>query len=191
MPAPPEQFSSVMERSRPVPASDNVDSKVGSGNPIVISMKTSYSPEAEVEADTQAEPENGAMMQMAGLIDERASILSSSKALPPAPPELSAVNDRVAFLNARLGSLANRRVNINRSIKQMTELMPTDNLMASAEVLRKREVEKQKVEVLKQELSEVQQEEYELGIKLHRAYKRLDKDGEWEPTTLWVRRVTK
>lgn len=72
----------------------------------------------------------------------------------------------------------------------MTELMPTDNLMASSQVLRKREAEKQKVEALKEELAEVQREEYDLGLKLHRAYKRLDKDAEFEPTTLWVRRVT-
>jgi hypothetical protein len=116
--------------------------------------------------------------------------MSTSKALPPAPPELSSANDRVAHLNARLESLAHRRLNINRSIKQMTELMPTDNLMASEAVVRKREVEKLKVEGLRQELAEVQREEYELGLKLHRAYKRMDKDAEYEPTTLWVRRVT-
>ncbi|EEY20121.1 conserved hypothetical protein [Verticillium alfalfae VaMs.102] len=73
------------------------------------------------------------------------SILSLSKALPPAPPELSSVNDRVGHLNARLSSLGNRRININMAIKQMTELMPTDNLLASEAVLRKREAEKRKV----------------------------------------------
>jgi hypothetical protein len=72
----------------------------------------------------------------------------------------------------------------------MTELMPNDNLMASAQVLRKREVERMKVEGLREELAEVQQEEYELGLKLHRAYKRLDREAEFEPTGLWVRRVT-
>ncbi|CRK46575.1 hypothetical protein BN1723_007133 [Verticillium longisporum] len=99
-------------------------------------------------------------------------------------------NDRVGHLNARLSSLGNRRININMAIKQMTELMPTDNLLASEAVLRKREAEKRKVEALKVELADVQREEYELGLKLHRAYKRLDKDAKYEPTTLWVRRVT-
>jgi hypothetical protein len=99
-------------------------------------------------------------------------------------------NDRVAYLNAKLQGLANRRFNINKSIKQMTELMPTDNLMASDAVIEKREMEKFKVEGLKQELADVQREEYELGLKLHRAYKRLDRDAQYEPTTLWVRRVT-
>ena len=57
-------------------------------------------------------------------------------------------------------------------------------------MLRKRESEKLKVENLRTELAEVQRLEYELGLKLHRAYKRLDRDAEYEPTTLWVRRVT-
>ncbi|AEO55086.1 hypothetical protein MYCTH_2115844 [Thermothelomyces thermophilus ATCC 42464] len=115
-----------------------------------------------------------------------------NKTLPPAPPEQSAdqAQDRVGLLNAQLRSLANRRININRSIEQMTQLMPTDKLMNSAEVVRKREIEKQKVEALRQELADVQREEHELGLKLHRAYKRLDREAEWEPTTLWVRRVT-
>jgi hypothetical protein len=124
------------------------------------------------------------------------SILSTAtntnKDLPPAPPETSATSarDRVALLNAQLSGLGNRRINLNRSIKQMTELMPTDTIMATAEVLHKREVEKRKVEVLKEELADVQRQEYELGLKLHRAYKRLERDADWEGTALWVRRVT-
>ncbi|KAL2019295.1 hypothetical protein VTK56DRAFT_9762 [Thermocarpiscus australiensis] len=115
-----------------------------------------------------------------------------NKTLPPAPPEASAgeAQDRVALLNARLRALANRRLNLNRCIKQMTELMPTDKLLNSEEVVRRRDAEKRKVEALRQELSDVQREEHELGLKLHRAYKRLDREAEWEPTTLWVRRVT-
>lgn len=121
-----------------------------------------------------------------------ASILSVDKALPAAPPELSAetTKDRVAMLNAQLQSLGNRRININKSIKQMTELMPQDNLLATPEVMRKREMEKRKVDDLQQELADVQREEHELGMKLHRAYKRLDRQADYEPTTLWVRRAT-
>ena len=121
---------------------------------------------------------------------DRASIAGSiHKNLPPAPPETSA-KDRVAMLNAQLSGLAQRRINIGRSIKQMTELMPTDNLLATPDVLSKREMEKRKVEGLRTDLAEIQREEYEIGLKLHRAYKRLDKNAEYEPTTLWVRRVT-
>ncbi|KAI3329361.1 hypothetical protein HD806DRAFT_282889 [Xylariaceae sp. AK1471] len=117
------------------------------------------------------------------------SVSSVEKSLPPAPPEASA-KDRVAGLNAQLEALANRRININTAIRQMTEMMPTDNILASKAVVRKREEEKRKVETLRTELADVERQSYELGLKLHRAYKRLDRDAEYEPTTLWVRRVT-
>lgn len=120
------------------------------------------------------------------------SAVSTNKSLPTAPPEAQAesTKDRVAMLNAQISSLGNRRININRSIKQMTELMPTDNLMNTPDVIYKREMEKRKVEELKKELADVQREEHELGMKLHRAYKRLDQRAEYEPTSLWVRRAT-
>ncbi|KKF96881.1 hypothetical protein CFO_g766 [Ceratocystis platani] len=111
------------------------------------------------------------------------------KALPPAPPEASA-SDRVAHLSALLEALANRRININRSISKMTEMMPRDNLLARPEVLKKREMEKLKVQALEDELAEVRREEYELGIKLHRARKRQDRDANFEGnSSLWVRRA--
>ncbi|KAK4159192.1 hypothetical protein QBC43DRAFT_132042 [Cladorrhinum sp. PSN259] len=115
-----------------------------------------------------------------------------NKTLPPAPPEVTAgeAQDRVAMLRAQSSALANRRLNIERLITQMTEMMPTDKLMNSDEVIRKREQEKKKVGALEMELSEVKREEHEVGLKLHRAYKRLDRDTEWETTGLWVRRVT-
>ncbi|KAI0533576.1 hypothetical protein GGR58DRAFT_516823 [Xylaria digitata] len=118
-----------------------------------------------------------------------ASVLSLEKSLPPAPPEASA-KDRVTELNAQLEALGNRRININTAIRKLTEMMPTDNILASDAVVRKREGEKRKVETLRTELADVDRQSYELGLKLHRAYKRLDRNAEYEPTTLWVRRVT-
>lgn len=127
--------------------------------------------------------------------DRPSSIASSiNKSLPPAPPETSAgeTRDRVAMLNARLQGLGNRRINITRSIKQMTELMPAGDGMfeRNADVARRREEERRKVEVLRDELAEVQREEYELGLRLHRAYKRMEREDNFEGTALWVRRVT-
>lgn len=161
----PKQASSVMDRRRPVPGGDNF--RRASNVPIIISMKS-------------ASPST----------DRPASIVSTDKALPPAPPELESAHDRVANLTARLDSLAHRRNNINKSIKQMTELMPTDRLMSSTEVMRKREIEKKKVEVLKEELAEIQREEHDLGLKLYRANKRAEREAAFEPSSLWVRRVT-
>lgn len=125
-----------------------------------------------------------------------ASILSVDKALPLAPPQeistaTTPVGTRIEQLNALLSGLGNRRININRAIEQMTKLMPQDNLMATEAVVRKREAEKRKIEELERELADIQREEHELGMKLHRAYKKLDSQTEYEPTTLWVRRAAR
>lgn len=77
-----------------------------------------------------------------------------------------------------------------KSIRQMTELMPTDSVIINEEVRRKREEEKRKVEGLREEEADVRRQEHELGLRLHRAWKRKDKDAVYEPTGLWVRRIT-
>ncbi|KAH7035250.1 uncharacterized protein B0I36DRAFT_347053 [Microdochium trichocladiopsis] len=184
---------SVLDRKRPIvagyegqgPRSPPVDTVVR------IDMSSPYQREpasAGVKSATN-KPLKKAGLFSSGANDSVTSLSSEFKSLPPAPPE-DAAKDRVAQLNAKLSALGNRRINLNTAIKQMTELMPTDNVLASEAVVRKREAEKRKVEALKLELAEVDRESYEIGLKLHRAYKRLDRDAEYEPTTLWVRRVT-
>ncbi len=49
---------------------------------------------------------------------------------------------------------------------------------------------KKTVAGLNAELAGVMKDEHEVGMKLHRAYKKRDNDDIWEPTGLWVRRVT-
>ena len=156
----------------------------------VGSHLTNPSPSAVARARTN--PVNNSYSSSSRPTSILSTATNTNKDLPLAPPETSAntARDRVALFNAQLSSLGNRRINLNRSVKQMTELMPTDTIMATAEVLHRREVEKRKVEVLKEELADVQRQEYDLGLKLHRAYKRLDRDADWEGTALWVRRVT-
>ncbi|POS83703.1 hypothetical protein EPUL_006611 [Erysiphe pulchra] len=112
-----------------------------------------------------------------------------TKTLPQTPAENSS-NDLVTALQAHLDSLAHRRRNITQSIRQMTELMPRDNLLITDEVRLKREHEKKKVAMLREEEAEIKREEYEVGLRLHRAWKRTDSGAVYEPTSLWVRRVT-
>lgn len=195
LPTPPSQFESVMDRRRPV-CLGSTSPAINTDQPFKISMSSPYASSSGEASPSPTAARAQLPSQHKGIgprgrdSGRTDSMLSMSKALPLAPPELMSANDRVAHLNARLEALGNRRININTAIKQMTELMPQDNLMASQAVLHKREAEKRKVEALRAELSDVQREEYELGLKLHRAYKRLDKNAEYEPTTLWVRRVT-
>ncbi|KAI6785625.1 uncharacterized protein J7T54_005959 [Emericellopsis cladophorae] len=174
-----EPASSVMDRRRPVPGRDSPQTVPH--DPLVISLKSATT------SDHASTPRSIAHDKPVG---RPMSIMSTSKDLPPAPPEMVDTKDRVVLLKTKLEALAHRRNNISRSIKKMTELMPADRLMASHEVLRKREEEKRKVEVLREELAEVQRQEYDLGLKLHRAYKRQEREANYETGTLWVRRVT-
>jgi hypothetical protein len=139
--------------------------------------------------------------------DRRASS-ATEKLLPKSPPEAMAGLERHAALQAQLDDLFHQRLNLERSIKQMTELIPaiasrrtsatgpidvrnvpigSRDLIAEG---RRREEEKQKVKRLEEDLADVKREEYEVGMKLHRVLKRMDERSIYAPEGLWVRRVT-
>ena len=171
MPTPPQSYttpqqpSPVINRKRPkVSESPKATTRkaVNPSSPVFISMSSS-------------------------IASKRAS--NVGKNLPQSPAEAQS-HDLVTSLQAQLDNLAHRRQNITKSIRQMTELMPTDSVVANEEVRRKREEEKRKVEMLRVEEADVRREEHEIGLRLHRAWKRRDKDAVYEPTGLWVRRVT-
>ncbi|KAI9738077.1 MAG: hypothetical protein M1818_005505 [Claussenomyces sp. TS43310] len=111
-----------------------------------------------------------------------------SKSLPKSPAEAASV-DRIGSLQAQLDDLRRRRANLQESIHRMTELMPRVAQRGGAEAQR-REDEKQKVEALRRDLADVGRQEHELGLTLHRAWKREAHEAAYEPSSLWVRRVT-
>lgn len=166
-PLPPQAPSPILNRKRPNVLGDEpkMPRKAISSSPVFISMTTSVARKRESQL----------------------SILS--KNLPQSPAEAQS-NDLISSLQAQIENLQHRRKQIVRSIKQMTELMPQDRITITQEVRAKREAEKFKVESLREEEADIRKEEHELGLRLHRAYKRKDKDAVYEPTTLWVRRVT-
>lgn len=185
---------SILSRGRPTLLGYDDSPRLTPEEPVKINLDSPFYTTSSTTTGTKSRPSEPRALTR--VIPEGnhstlsvASVLSPDKSLPPAPPEASA-KDRVTELNAQLGALGNRRININTAIRKMTEMMPTDNILASTAVVRKREEEKRKVEILRTELADVERQSYELGLKLHRAYKRLDRDAEYEPTTLWVRRVT-
>lgn len=171
MPTPPQMYdppqTSVVNRKRPQigePIKPSISRKaINPGAPLFISMSSS--------------------------VASKRSSVSTMKNLPITPAE-SQSHDLVTSLQAQLDDLAHRRMNISRSIKQMTELMPKDSVILTDDVRRKREVEKIKVEALRTEEADIRREEHDIGLRLHRAWKRRDKDAFYEPTGLWVRRVT-
>ncbi|KAG5924435.1 hypothetical protein E4U42_004634 [Claviceps africana] len=184
----------VMDRSRPVAGGRSRSS--GSQQPIAIDMSIPFLSMREPQQQQGASanrrsqgPQNRSVSDTTPADRDRpSSRLSMSKPLPLAPHQGKS-GDLVSQLDAQTSALFHRRVNIEKSIKQITELMPRDNLLASEHVLRKRDEEKQKVDNLRQELADIQREEHELGLKLYRARKRQEKEADFESTPLWVSRV--
>lgn len=94
--------------------------------------------------------------------------------------------DLVTALEAELQSLAHRRRNLQKVIQSLTDLQPNDPVVHDLE---KRRQDRTKAERFEQEMDDVRSKEHELGLRLHRAWKRREKNVE-APTGLWVRRVT-
>lgn len=160
MPTPPKEVTPVVDRRRPKPGS------------LDFTKATAR----------KAVPNSPIFISMSS------ASRRNSKMLPKTPSE-SQSTDLVSSLQAQLDNLANRRANIQKSIRQMTELMPPDGLARGMEARRQAE-EREKVALLKDDLADVVREEHDIGLRLHRALKRRDNNAIYEPTSLWVRRIT-
>lgn len=95
---------------------------------------------------------------------------------------------RIASLEARRDELARRRLNLETVIKELSRVIqPTStayDLAAKAEV-------KKSVQSIENEIAEIRREEHDLGLKVTRAWRRLDeKENNGDGSNLWVKRVT-
>lgn len=109
------------------------------------------------------------------------------KSLPKSPPEVQATS-RIAGLQAKLDNLRQRRNNLQTVIHELTNVVQPSSIaydMASRQEI------KRTVDGLSKELAEIVKDEHETGLKLHRALKRDDEFAAYEPTSIWVRRVTR
>lgn len=110
-----------------------------------------------------------------------------SKSLPQCPPELEA-KDRIAGLEARMDVLTRRRNNIHLILKELNNVVQPTSF--AYDLATRAEVQKT-VKGLEDELSEIRVEEYDMGMKLHRALKKRDQENVYGyPTGLWIKRVT-
>ena len=110
----------------------------------------------------------------------------TSKSLPMSPPTAAAV-DRVSLLQAQLESLNRRRQNLATVIYELTHVVQPSSI--AYDIASRQEI-KRSVEGFHTESAQVAKEIHETGMKLHRAMKRRDEESMFEPTGLWVRRVT-
>jgi hypothetical protein len=111
---------------------------------------------------------------------------TNSKALPLTPQESSA-SDLIESLNAQLNDLFTQRSNIQKVIQDILDTQPQNPMVSD---LKSRKEADKKLQGLKGDLSEITRQEHELGLRLHRAYKKRERMEGAVPTALWIRRIT-
>ncbi|KAI9709780.1 MAG: hypothetical protein M1820_003183 [Bogoriella megaspora] len=105
------------------------------------------------------------------------------KALPLSPPEMQG-KDPVASLQQQSDALEKRRFNLEKHVRELES--PQHRNPLQYDLRAQREIER-RIANLKVQVEELRREEHDVGLRLHRAWKKRD-DGE-ESTTLWVRRI--
>lgn len=110
-----------------------------------------------------------------------------SKSLPQCPPEMEAP-DKISSLEARMEEYARRKRNVSKLINKLKSGAQPSNIAFD---LRTREEVKRTIKGLEGELADIIQEEHDVGLKLHRAQRKKDREEMYEnPTGLWIKRVT-
>lgn len=111
----------------------------------------------------------------------------AGKALPVPPTSLSA-SDHVSFLESQVEDLRIRRNNVYRLLKDLNNAAPPNPLVTD---FKKARLVEQRKKSFEDELSEIKREEHDIGLKLHRAWKKREReDPNAAGSALWVRRVT-
>lgn len=111
---------------------------------------------------------------------------SKGKDLPPPPPQEIEAGDKIATLGAKQDHLLTRKRNNSRVRAELADSLRRNAI--TYDMHRRKEVEG-RIKELEQELQEIHQEEHDVGVQLHRAQKKRDKDAP-EQTSLWISRVT-
>jgi hypothetical protein len=109
---------------------------------------------------------------------------SEDKALP-VPPSQRQPEDLISNLQSQLDDIEERKRPIRR---RMAELTQTGNPVVYDLTTRKEH--ERKIRGLEDVLADLSRQEHEVGLRLHRAWKRRDREAYEQPTALWVRRVT-
>lgn len=116
-----------------------------------------------------------------------ASRSSMTKSLPPSPAEVQSA-DLISSLQAQLDDYRHQRGNLQRIIR---DLQPRLAPGPHAVDRQTRENLKKTFDDYHADLDEIIRQEHDIGMRLHRAWRRREKEEFLdEPTGLWVRRVT-
>ena len=155
----PSMPGGVLDRSRPIPSS-----KVIGRKPVPSREIVTISPPIKSKLDSDK--------------GGRANV----KALPLSPPEVGG-KDIITVLRQQSDDLERRRYNMEKHISELES--PQHRNPLQYDLRAQREIER-RIKSLKTQAEELRREEHDVGLRLHRAWKKRD-DG--EDTTLWVRRI--
>jgi hypothetical protein len=96
--------------------------------------------------------------------------------------------DHVDTLKAQMEDLNVRRKNVYRLLQDLYNMAPPNPLVTDFK--RMRLVDKRKKD-FEDELAEIKREEHEVGLKLHRAYRKRENADPGSESAIWIRRVTR
>ncbi|KAL1610393.1 hypothetical protein SLS60_002060 [Paraconiothyrium brasiliense] len=111
---------------------------------------------------------------------------STHKALPRPPTELAAA-DHIEILESQMEDLKVRRNNVYRLLNDLNNMAPPNPMVTDFK--RMRLVEQRKKDFA-DELAEIKREEHDVGLKLHRAWRKREMADPGSESALWIRRVT-
>lgn len=188
---PPDPISpSILDRTRPVarampssPASSYPPSPI-SPNMVASTTRKPVGPRLPVNVSGRSRHPSGSASIY--------TIASTGKALPAPPPQQPTNSaDVVASLQEQLEMLAQRRRNLQRVVGELRKQKGAIANPLLTDMRKVRETEARAKE-LDDEIAGLKAEEYEIGLRLHRAWKRREKEegAEAGTTALWIRRVT-
>jgi hypothetical protein len=171
--------SSILNRRRPVPTADKVSESPTTQKP-ASSAKSPGSVTRQNMAVSARPSSPGA--------DSTFSTATSGtqKALPQPPTTLSAC-DHLSVLESQMEDLRVRRSNVYRLLSDLNNAAPANPLLTDFKRARMAE---QRKRMFEDELTEIKSEEHEVGLKLHRAWKKREIDDPNHGSALWIRRVT-
>lgn len=173
--------SSILSRRRPVPQANRVSSSPSTVKTPLRSPSpsTAMSGTAKIHSPTALSPTTPTSISTL-------STTNTTKALPQPPTHLSA-SDHIGLLESQLEDLRIRRTNVYRLLSDLNNAAPPNPLITDFKRARMVEARKRGFE---DELSEIKREEHDVGLKLHRAWKKREREDPGAGSVLWVRRVT-
>ena len=175
---PASTTSSILNRRRPVPQADKVPDTPPVRKPVPAARSPVVSKTRTTTRASPTSPRSGSIFST--------STTNTQKALPQPPTSLSA-NDHVSLLESQLEDLRVRRSNIYKVLKDLNAAAPSNPMVTDFKTARMTERKKKGFE---DELAEIKIEEHDIGLKLHRALRKRERDDPNSGSALWIRRVT-